>query len=151
MTTIDTDRLAALVAAKSQVAELLVRLAQRQLELATGGQTQALLKLLAAKQSILDQLNHLEREIDPFRAQDPEARPWRTPADRAACQQHAQRASQLLAQAVTLEQQGEAVMVRRREAVAVELSAAQSAADARSAYAPQPARTTAPSALQFEG
>src|SRR5688500_252395 len=102
MTEFETDRLAALIAAKSQVAELLVRLAERQLELATGGQTHALLKLLAAKQSVLDQLHRLEREIDPFRAQDPESRRWRSPADRAACQQQVEQAGARLAAAMAL-------------------------------------------------
>jgi hypothetical protein len=147
----DTDRLAALIAAKSQVAELLVRLARRQLELATGGQTQALLRLLAAKQSILDQLHRLEREIDPFRAQDPESRRWRSPADRTACQRQAEQAAALLAEAMSLEKQGEAVMLRRRDAAAAELSAAQSAADARSAYAGGPVQASVSSALQYEG
>lgn len=151
MTEFETDRLAALITAKSQVAELLVRLAERQLELATGGQTQALLKLLAAKQSVLDQLHRLEREIDPFRAQDPELRRWRSPAHRAACQQQVEHAGARLAAAMALEKQGEAMLLRRRDAAATELSAAQSAADARSAYAVSPGRTSVPSALQYEG
>ena len=40
-----------------------------------------LLKLLAAKQTVLDQLQQVERQLDPFRDEDPEARVWRSPAD----------------------------------------------------------------------
>jgi hypothetical protein len=151
MNYLDTDRLAALIAATCQVAELLLRLAERQLELAGGGQTQAIIKLLAAKQGVLEQLHRLEREIDPFRAQDPESRHWRSPADRAACQAQAQQSADLLARAMALEKQGEAAMLRRREAAAAALAAVQSAADARTAYAPASPISSFNSALQFEG
>jgi hypothetical protein len=70
----DTERLAALVAAKLQVVEILLRLARRQLELVEAGDAAVLLKLLAAKQTVLDQLQALERQLDPFREQDPETR-----------------------------------------------------------------------------
>jgi len=151
MNYLDTDRLAALISAKSQVAELLLRLAARQLELAQNGQTQPLIKLLAAKQGVLEQLHRLEREIDPFRSQDPDARTWRVPADRAHCQAQAQQSADLLAQAMSLEKQGEAAMLRRREAAAAALAAVQSAADARVAYAPPAAIPSFSSALQYEG
>lgn len=151
MNYLDTDRLAALIAAKSQVAELLLRLAERQLELAESGQTQPLIKLLAAKQGVLEQLHRLEREIDPFRSQDPDSRQWRTSGDRGACQAQAQQTAELLARAMALEKQGEAAMLRRREAAAAALAAVQSAADARTAYAPGIAAASFNSALQCEG
>lgn len=151
MSYLETDRLAALVAAKCQVVDLLVTLAERQLQLAEAGETHALFKLLAAKQGVLEQLQRLEREIDPFRTQDPESRLWRTPADRAQCQRQAQQAAERLARAMTLEKQGEAAMVRRRDAAAAAIEAAQSATDARVAYFSGFAMSPAPAALQCEG
>ena len=85
----DTDLLAALVAAKLKILELLAQLARKQLALADRGESTDLLKLLAAKQTVLSQLQHIERRLDPFRSQDPEARVWRSPADRQRCQEQA--------------------------------------------------------------
>jgi hypothetical protein len=150
MNVFDTDRLMELIAAKQQVVELLVGLAQRQLDLAEQPEMAPLLKLLAAKQTVLDQLQRLERELDPYRTQDPDQRVWRNPADRQRCQAQADRCGLLLSQAMSLEKQGEAALLRRRQAAAAALEEAQSAADARTAYtAPEPAAI--PTMLHCEG
>jgi hypothetical protein len=145
----DTDRLAALIAAKLQVLEILARLSQRQLALIDAGEMTALVKLLASKQTVMSQMQTLEQQMAPFRGVDPDARVWRSSADRAACQAQAERCNALLAEALALEQQAEEAMLRRRDAAAVALAAAQSATDARSAYEAMP--YSSPAALQVEG
>jgi hypothetical protein len=144
----DTSRLAALVSAKLQVLEMLTRLSRRQLELIADGQTPALLKLLAAKETVLAQLQALERQLDPFRLEDPESRLWSSPSARAACQREADQANALLSEAMALERQAEAAMIGRRDAAAAAVSAAQVASDARTAYA---APLPAAGAVHFEG
>jgi hypothetical protein len=133
--TTETARLAALIAAKLKVLEILTRLSRRQLELIDAGDTPALLKLLTGKESVLAQLQTLERQLDPFRGQDPQERRWPSPQARSACQQDADRANALLAEAMDLERRAEAAMAARRDAAAAALSAAHVAADARTAYA----------------
>lgn len=150
MNTTDTDRLSELIAARLQVAQLLVGLARRQLELAERGEMSPLLKLLAAKQTVLDQLQRLERQLDPYRDQDPERRVWRSAADRQRCQEQMELCGRILNEAMTLEKQGEAAMVRRRQAAAEALAQVQSATDARAAYA-APESLPAPSVLHCEG
>lgn len=150
MNVTDTDRLSELIAAKLQVVQLLVGLARRQIALAEQAEMAALLKLLAAKQTVLDQLQRLERELDPYRDQDPERRIWRSAADRQRCQQQMDACSQALSEAMTLEKQGEAAMVRRRQAAAEALLHVQSAADARNAYS-VPESLPSPSMLHCEG
>ena len=135
--TTSTDKLTALIAAKLQLVELLARLGRRQLELIDGGDMVGLIKLLAAKQTVLEQLQAADRKLDPFRQEDPEKRLWRTAAERAACQSQADRANGLLAEAMELEKQAEAAMLRRRDAAALALDAANAANDAHLAYAPQ--------------
>src|SRR5262245_28607366 len=144
-----TDQLAALLAGKLQVLDVLVRLSRRQLELIDAAEMTALVKLLAAKQTVMGQLQALEQKLAPFRSDDPERRVWRSPAQRVACQQDAERARQLLATAIEMEQQAEQAMVARRDHAAAALAAAQTAADARAAYA-TPA-LTAPSNVHVEG
>jgi flagellar biosynthesis/type III secretory pathway chaperone len=143
---LNTTRLASLVAGKHKILELLVQLARRQLVLAQEGEIGDLMKLLAAKQTVLSQLQTLERELDPFRPQDPESRAWASPADRQRCQAQAHRCDELLAEAMRLERLGEAEMVRRRDAAASVLEGASDAAVAHSAYAASP---VVASPLQF--
>ena len=137
-TTSDTDRLAALVESKFQVLSLLLRLAEQQLALIEAGEMGLLMKLLTAKQSLLSQLSELERQLDPFRGDDPDARIWRRPQDRAACQRQAELAAQKLAELMELEKKGESEMVRRRDGAAARLQGVHSAAEARHAYAARP-------------
>ena len=80
----DTNRLAALIAAKVQVLEILARLSRRQLALIDAGEMTALVKLLASKQTVMAQLQKLEGQLQPFRGDDPDARVWQTPGDRSA-------------------------------------------------------------------
>ena len=135
MTKLDTDRLAELVAARLQVLELLAQLAARQLALVGSGEIADLLKLLAAKQTVLAQLQQLERLMDPFRQEDPEARGGAVADDRRRCQQAATRCDELLATTIELERQGEANMLLRRDAAATVLSGMHGAAAATAAYA----------------
>lgn len=142
-TELTTELLAALVQQKRGVLVLLARLAEQQLALVEAGEMTLLMKLLAAKQSLLVQLQQLERQLDPFRTQDPDRRTWRTPGDRAACQQQADECAALLAHVMGLEQQAEARMVLRRDAAAERLAGVHSAAEAGHAYAAAPAAATA--------
>jgi hypothetical protein len=147
----ETTRLAALVAAKLKILELLDQLARRQLFLIDEGQIADLMKLLAAKQTVLGQLQTIERQLDPFRAQDPETRPWATPADRLRCQEQARRCDELLAEAMQLEKRGEAQMLRRRDVAAQVLQGVSAAVDVQAAYAGMPSGGSLPLHLHCEG
>jgi hypothetical protein len=131
----DTDLLAALIGAKLKILELLARLARKQLALADLGQTSDLLRLLAAKQTVLGQLTQIERRLDPFRTQDPDSRLWRSVADRQRCQRDAQRCDELLAETIRLEKEGETALACRRDEVAGALAGVAAAGEAHSAYA----------------
>lgn len=148
---LETDRLAELVAVKLKIVELVVQLARRQLALVQGGDLTDLLKLLAAKQTVLAQLARIQRELDPFRAQEPETRAWRSPGDRLRCQEHARQCDDLLAEAMRLEKQGEAGMLARRDSAAALLSNVSAAVDAHSAYAGPPLARPAALQLHCEG
>ena len=147
--TTSTEQLAAMVAAKLQVLKVLVQLTRRQVALIEAGEMSTLIKLLAAKQTVISQLQVLEQELTPFRGEDPEKREWKSPLQRAACQAQAQYANTLLAETLQLEQQAESKMLRRRDAAAAALSAVQTASDARAAYATIPAAGI--NSLQVEG
>jgi hypothetical protein len=147
----DTTRLASLILGKLKILELLVQLARRQVSLAEDGEIADLLKLLAAKQTVLGQLHTLERELDPFRQQDPEGRPWPTLDHRTRCQEHARRCDELVAEALRLEKRSEDQMLRRRDAAAAALQGASAAAHVQAAYASAPAAAGLPLQLHCEG
>jgi hypothetical protein len=134
----DTARLAELIAAKLQLVELVARLGRRQLELIERGEIEALMKLLVSKQTVLASLMQVERQLDPFRNEDPERRQWPSLEERARCQQQAERCNAQLAEALELERQAEAAMLRRRDTAAESMAAAESATQARWAYAASP-------------
>jgi hypothetical protein len=135
----ETDRLAALIAAKLQVLEILVRLSRQQMELIDASEMSLLIKLLAGKQTVMTQLQSIERQLQPFRDQDPEQRAWRSIAERHACQEQAERCNALLSEAMELERRMEVAMVRRQDTAAAALAAVQTSADARWAYSTLPA------------
>lgn len=147
--TATTEQLAALIAAKQHVLEILVKLSRKQLELIAASDITSLLKLLAGKQTVMTQLQSLESQLAPFRHDDPERRTWRSPAERVACQTRADRCNQLLAEAMQLEEQAEETMTMRRESAAAALTGMQTASDARSAYASMPSSMLA--SLTVEG
>jgi flagellar biosynthesis/type III secretory pathway chaperone len=147
--TTNTERLAALITTKQQVLQILVQLSQRQLALIAAGEMTTLIKLLAGKQTVMNQLQTLERELSVFRDEDPEQRVWSSPAERTACQVRAEQCNTLLSEAMNLEKRAEAAMVDRRQAAATALAAVQAGADARAAYDSIPPTLLA--SLQMEG
>lgn len=146
----DTLRLAELIRVKLKIIELLAGLAQRQLALAAASDTGELIKLLSAKQTVLAQLHMIERQLDPFRAEDPETRVWRSPGDRTRCQEHARQCDELLAATMDLERQAEALMLRRRDQAAEQLVEITGAANAAAAYS-HPTSSATPMHLVCEG
>ncbi|MCA9239284.1 MAG: hypothetical protein KDA37_03755 [Planctomycetales bacterium] len=131
---LSTDRLAKLVCQKRQVLQQLRQVAVRQGELIGQEDVSTLLKLLATKQALLSGLQKLERALEPFRGQDPEDRPWPTPADRAACAADAADCARLLEEVIQLEREHERQMVAQRDRVAGQLRIAHSAHQAAGAY-----------------
>jgi hypothetical protein len=145
----DTDSLSTLVRTKLVLVELLACLAQKQLAVAEHGETTEILRLLSAKQTVLARFGEIQRQLEPFRAQDPESRAWRSAADRLRCRQEAKRCDELLAEAMCVEKQGEAALLRRRDQAASRLAGASAASEAHAAYSRQP-QSPAP-AVQLHG
>lgn len=129
-----TQRLAELMSRKHGLLLQFLELGNRQLDLIAGGDLGALLNLLAAKQCLLAELQELERELDPFRGQDPDARPWRSSAERSRCAALVDGCAGLLADIMRQEKQGERELRVRRDEAALRLEGAHAAAHVRGAY-----------------
>jgi flagellar biosynthesis/type III secretory pathway chaperone len=131
-----TKQLAERIRQKHDVLAQLLQLGRQQARLVCADDVNNLLTLLTAKQSLLNQLQTIERHLEPFRRQDPERRVWATPGERTECADLVRRCESLLAEIVQVERQSEEEMVRRRDAVAARLEETGSATEARKAYLP---------------
>lgn len=131
-----TETLARLVRQKRRLLEQLASLAQRQGESLSEGAAGELLRLLAAKEQLIAGLRMVERGLDAFREQDPDTRPWPSPAARAACAADADECNRLLAEIVAAEERHAGEATRRRDEIAAQLRIAQTAHAASAAYKP---------------
>ncbi len=129
-----TQQLAELVRRKHQVLTQLRDVGRRQTDLASGGDIASLLNLLAAKQELIAALQHLERDLTPYYAEDPERRVWSSPQARAACAQQVTECNAMLEEIVRLEKLGAEKITVRRNEVAEQLQQVHSAAQVRGAY-----------------
>jgi len=109
-------------------------LGQKQSELISTGEMASLLRLLSAKNQVIVAIQAIEKELDPFHAQDPEQRQWHSPQARAHCAQLAEECRLLLAEVMQMERDNEQRMTVRRDEVADQLQAAQASSAARGAY-----------------
>ncbi|MCU0958815.1 MAG: hypothetical protein MUF48_01810 [Pirellulaceae bacterium] len=131
---LDTDVLTRWIGQKLAILEQVRGLSQRQSTLIAAGDVQRLLSVLSAKQTLLNELQKVERELEPFRRQDPETRRWRSPAVREQCRQLAAHCEAALRDIVRIEQQDEAELRQRRNAAAVRLQGSHDTAEATRAY-----------------
>ncbi len=118
---LDADRLAELVAQKYQLLQMVQELVVRQQELIDRGEISELLEVLVVKQKILEQLQGVERQLEPFGQQDPQTRRWPSPQLRQATADRLQSCQLLLTDILQREKQCEAQLLRRREEAALQL------------------------------
>lgn len=130
----ETENLAGLIDKKYEVLSLLRQLARAQVNIVRDGNMTRLMKLLATKQDLLNQLQSVEREIDPFRNQDPESRRWHSPERRQQVRDMTTRCDSLLNEIMLVERQCEGEMVVRRDAAATRLQGIHSVTQATDAY-----------------
>ena len=147
----DSTLLASSMARKAQLLELLCKLGAAQLTLVGEGDMSRLLQVLSSKDSLLAQLQLVERELDPFRDEDPDRRQWASAELRATCRQDADRCAALLAQIVAMEKQSEAEMSRRRDATAAQLQGMYGLQEAQGAYITAPPLSPVTYDLSMEG
>ena len=130
----NTQQLAALIGQKHEVLVQLRQLSSQQANFVGAGDTNSLLVVLSAKQTLLNRLKTIEHQLGPFRHQDPDSRSWPSPADRQQCAEMVRQCETLLAETVKVERESEAEMQRQRDVAAARLQETGSAAEARKAY-----------------
>ena len=134
MTVTKTDLLAELIERKLDCLVRLHDMGNKQFEFAKADRITELLDVLAAKQRVLIELQRIERQLAPFRDQDPTRRRWPTPGKREKCAQQLAQCEALLAKIIAQERQSEGEMIRRRDDLADRLQGIHVARQARGAY-----------------
>jgi hypothetical protein len=147
----DTETLSQIVTERHGCLRQLAELGSRQLEAVRVHDIGRLMSLLAAKQKLLVGLQTLERQLDPFRRQNPAERSWASDQARGRCAQLAAESETLLAQIVRQEMESEQEMRKHHDASAQRLQAAHAAAMARGAYADRDRNTARQLDLSSDG
>lgn len=137
MTNLTGDKLAELIAHRHVCLTQMHQLGTKQAELVASGEVGALLRLLSVKNQLIAALQTIEQQLAPFHVQDPESRIWSSPTARERCAQQAAECQTLLEQIMQMERDSEQKMTERRDQVASQLQAVQSAGAARRAYQSQ--------------
>ncbi|PQO34846.1 hypothetical protein DTL21_15250 [Bremerella cremea] len=131
----ETDQLVQLIDQKHEVLTQLLTLSQYQLRLAGhDDHIVDLMRVLSAKQTLIERLTRIDRTIDPFRQQDPEARVWRSSSDRTKCSQTAQQCEVLLTELKTIEQRSTDAVSSHRDEIAAMLRETHTSTDSVTAY-----------------
>lgn len=134
MTVHDTKRLADTVSRKLSCLTRLRQLGQQQDQLIADDEIGQLMRVLAAKQRHLDELQAIERELDPFRNEPPESRAWVSQEHRRRCADDLRRCETLLTEIMEREKRSESLMRSRRDAASKRLEGFQDRGEAQSAY-----------------
>ncbi|GAA4424831.1 hypothetical protein [Bremerella cremea] len=131
----ETDQLVQLIDQKHEVLTQLLTLSQYQLRLAGHEQYIGdLMRVLGAKQTLIERLTRIDRTMDPFRQQDPESRVWRSASERTQCSQKAKQCEVLLSELKHMEQKSTDVVSAHRDEIAKMLRDTTSSVDSASAY-----------------
>jgi flagellar biosynthesis/type III secretory pathway chaperone len=134
MQLLDTNTLTKTLFSKCELLVQLRKLGVQQNELIDAGELGQLLGLLAEKQRLLDSLQKIERQLDPFRAQSPGDRDWNSEEDRRRGAELAAACEKLLAEVAEAERQSATKLMLRRNEAATQLQAVHFAVQARAAY-----------------
>jgi hypothetical protein len=134
VTNLNSEKLAELISQRHTCLLQMHKLGVKQSELVATGEIGALLRLLSVKNQLIVALQAIEQQLAPFHAQDPESREWPNHAARERCATKIVDCQRLLDEIMEMERDNERKMTERRDQVASQLQAAQSAGAARRAY-----------------
>jgi hypothetical protein len=130
----DTEVLAKLIDSKHEMLSQLRQLAIRQLELVEVDDMSRIISLLAVKQRLLNTMDDIEKQLDPFRQQDPEQRIWASPAHRERAREVSARCDAMLQEIMSIERGCESRLHQRRDQAASQIQGMHVAANASTAY-----------------
>ena len=145
--TMRTEKLAKLMRRKRDLLAQMLKVGLRQQELIEQEGITDLLKLLSAKQQLIDAVVQIEQALNEYRHEDPEQREWSSSEARAACAKDADDCRRLYDQIVLIESEQEQKLSNRRDDIANQLRLIQSTQSVHQSYQPhhRPSQESKPS------
>lgn len=132
----ETDELAQLIAQKHDLLSKLQLLSRRQLQLAGhSDHITDLMRVVAAKQTLIESLLNVDRRLDPHRQCDPEDRQWRSPLDRHRCSVATRECQAMLDELKQMESEAEDRVRANRDEISRSLQTTQGSTAALDGYA----------------
>lgn len=132
----NTDVLAELIEAKLLLLRQLRELAAQQAHVIEQGDMSRVMSVLAIKQRLLNAIEQVERQLDPFREQDPDQRVWKSPTHRQRARESSEQCDALLNEIMAVEKACEAQLSFRRDHTAEQIRSAHFSTHAAWAYQP---------------
>lgn len=107
----------------------------QQVEVMQSDDVATLLTVLSRKSEILDTLKTLQKELDPYRNQQPEDRRWDSAEGQAACRTTFEEIDRLLEELSQMDNQALDQMTQQRDAMASQIAQFATAEAVQNAYA----------------
>lgn len=123
----DTKELTQLVLKRLGILERLWAISKKQLDGIRDGGMEVLFDILARKQSMLHELETVERALDPYRATPPDQRLWDSEEEREKCRQLIANCETMLKRILQCDRTSEQEMIARKSEVEEQLKRLDSA------------------------
>jgi len=107
----------------------------QQIEVMQSDDVATLLTVLSRKSEILDTLKTLQKELDPYRNQEPEDRIWDSAEEQASCRKIFEEIDRLLEELSQMDNQALDQMTHQRDAMASQIAQFATAEAVQNAYA----------------
>jgi hypothetical protein len=107
----------------------------QQFEVMHSDDVTTLLTVLSRKSELLDTLRTLQKDLDPYREQQPEARHWDSEEERLACRKTFEEIDRLLEELTQMDNQAIEQMTQQRDAMASQIAQFATAEAVQNAYA----------------
>jgi hypothetical protein len=107
----------------------------QQFEVMQSDDVSTLLTVLSRKSELLDTLRTLQKDLDPYREQQPEDRHWDSEEERLACRKTFEEIDRLLEELTQMDNQALEQMTKQRDAMASQIAQFATAEAVHNAYA----------------
>jgi hypothetical protein len=107
----------------------------QQFEVMQSDDVATLLTVLSRKSEILDTLRTLQKDLDPYRDQQPEDRQWDSAEERLACRKTFEEIDRLLEELTQMDNRALEQMTQQRDAMASQIAQFATAEAVQNAYA----------------
>ena len=135
----DSRELTQLIDQRFDTLQRLIELGRRQTEAIDAGHMTELMRLLSAKQPLLQQLSQVAESLRQAASDDPKTRQWDDPEDRNRCRRRQDECDRLHLELLAIEAECETKLTESRDSIQKQLQRVDAGRQATAGYASAPA------------